>query len=74
MARGAIYPSFMLDGIEKFGITFFSRIIGIEAVGAGVYRDAYELESITVKTLDGKTVEFTAGGYDERYIEWEEIT
>ena len=30
MASGAIYPSFMLVGREKFGITFLSWIIGIE--------------------------------------------
>lgn len=31
-------------------------------------------ESITVKTVDERLFKFTAGGYDERFIEVEEVT
>ena len=49
-------------------------LIGAEIVGFELMsEDIDELSSLKVRTKDGKVIEFTAGGWDERYIEWEEI-
>ncbi|KKK91160.1 hypothetical protein LCGC14_2715750 [marine sediment metagenome] len=39
----------------------------------GSYTNVDELSSLKVITSDNKVIEFTAGGWDERHIEWDEV-
>ena len=49
-------------------------IIKIKMRGSGGWANPDELETIQVKTTSGKIVELKAGGWEERYIEWEKLS
>jgi len=50
-----------------------AELIEINPKAKGHLTDYYELSSLKVKTKEGKIIEFTATGFDEIYIEWEEV-
>ena len=58
----------MADGQFLLGAV----IIAFEPKSHGHLTGYDELDSVTVRTQDGRTIELTGGGYDERCIEWEE--
>lgn len=50
-----------------------AEIIELEPKPCGHLTAFDKLIYIKVRTKDGKIIEFEGGGWDERYIEWEEV-
>jgi DNA-directed RNA polymerase subunit RPC12/RpoP len=50
-----------------------AEVIAFEPHYQGNWTNIDELDSLTVKAKDGRIIKFGSGGYDERYIDWEEV-
>ncbi len=63
------YDKALADGQFLIG----AEIISLIPRYSGHRTDIYELDSLRVRTKEGKVIEFAAAGWDERYIDWDEI-
>ena len=63
-----------IDEVNKEGQFLIGAVIvGFEPHNCGTSTSLDELDSILVQTVDKQMIKFTGGGYEERYIEWENV-
>ena len=57
---------------KKLSFLIGAKIINVEPCDNGCCTDTEELDKVEVETNIGKRITFSIGGYNERYISWDE--
>jgi len=58
--------------LRELNFMIGAKVVRIVPFGYGVHQDG-DLEALIIEDANGKRYEITASGWDERYIEWEEV-